>query len=138
MEKIKKFALSNEFAVISVILALIILFWTYGCESKVRSMNGTGVLVTRPELDAEVEGIIALADVKYRQLQSQDALKKLLFDSLAIYAQTGTINPLGVLSAVLGLAAVGTTVDNVRKKKQLTTLNKSVSEKPPTDAPSVA
>lgn len=122
-DKLKDFFLKdNLFLACGIVVAVILLVWFYGCESKVRSIDGSNQMVTRPELRAELDVFLAKAEVRFKQLDQMDQLKQTLLNSLALYAHTGTLNPLGVLSSILGVLGAGAIGDNVRKRKEITTL----------------
>ncbi len=105
--------------IIAIILAAGLLFWAYGCESKVKALNGSLRSVTRAELAMELDLILAKAELRFADLDQQDRIKKVLFDNAMLYAQSGTINPFGVLTTLAGIIGLGATVDNVRKRKEI-------------------
>jgi len=102
-----------------IALALVALLWTYGCESRVRPLNGSPVKVTRAELETELNQFIALAEIRFRELDRQDKFKQILFDNAVIFAETGGINPLGVITSLAALFGIGATADNLRTRKKL-------------------
>lgn len=103
------------------LLILVSLFWTYGCESKVRPLNGSAVRVTREELQTELNTYLALAEIRFDELDKQDQFKQILFNNAVIFAQTGGVNPLGVITSLAALFGIGATVDNIRTRKKLST-----------------
>lgn len=122
------FFTNNLFISVGIVISLCLLIWFYGCESKVRSLEDPRVLVTRCELEIELEShlsqvetqldlYIQKADIKFRRLDSLDQIKKTLLNFLALYAETGVINPAGIVSAIIGILGTGAIVDNIRVRK---------------------
>lgn len=128
-EKIKSFFLKNNFFIcLALAISICIVSWFYGCESKVRSLDDPKIFVSRVELEAELTShlntvetqldlYIQRTDSKFLQLDRQDAIKKTVLGFLALYAETGTINPGGIISVIIGLLGTGAIVDNVRVRK---------------------
>jgi len=105
--------------IVAIVLTLVALLWTYGCESTVRPLNGSPVKVTRAELETELNQFIALAEIRFRELDKQDEFKQILFNNAVIFAETGGINPLGVITSLAALFGIGATADNIRTRKKL-------------------
>lgn len=117
--RIREFLLTNNlFISFGIVICLCLLVWFYGCESKVRSLDGSKSLVTRGELQAELDVFLERAEARYRQLDRQDMLKMTLLNHLALFAETGTVNPLGVVSGIIGILGTGAIADNVRVRKK--------------------
>lgn len=104
--------------VTGILFCLGIIFYIYGCESKVMSLNGPQ-MVSRAILQLELDTYMRTAEIRFAQLDKQDAFKKALFDQALITTQTQTINPYGVIATLLGIAGIGATVDNVRKRSEI-------------------
>lgn len=117
MKSLRSFLKSNAGLAIAVALAMVLFAWTYGCESKVRSLTHDQLLVTRDELRFELDTLIRKAELKYEQLNQQDMIRQTIYNHLSLIAQTGTINPLGVVTALGTLLGIGATADNIRKRK---------------------
>lgn len=112
----------NIGAVVSLVLASVLIVWAYGCESQVKSLTGAG-LVTRDEmtvelnaevrrLEAEIDRLNETAIARYTQLDRKDAIKAKLFDTMAIATQAGTFNSIGLATLAGSLMAIGLGVDN--------------------------
>ena len=113
---------------VAVIIVIAVLFWTYGCDSKVASIMAPNQKVTRVELslevqmeakrlEAELDNLIALAEVKEQDLDRQDAFKAKLVEFGMVIAEGGTVNPAGVAVGLLGVLGIGAVVDNRIKDK---------------------
>lgn len=113
--QIKKFIDHNAAIIMACVWCVAALLWFYGCEAKTSSLVTPAVKVTRAELEIEVNNLAALAKVKFADLERQEILKQKIAEALAVSAQSGTINPTGVISLVLSILGIGT-VATYRKK----------------------
>lgn len=116
-EKIKTICNHERYQVIAGFCIVVFLIWMIGCNSKVQSLNDPTKKVTRAELRSELDFLIAQANIRFSQLDQQDELKKAIAENALIWAQTGTINPIGLVMGLLAIAGVGASIDNVRKRK---------------------
>jgi len=125
IEKVWRAIRHNHSLVVAVVACVLISYWIYGCQSQVESMRTPGKKVTRPELKIEVDTFLAQANVKFEDLDRQDAFKQELVKYALVLAEGGTVNPVGVitgLSAILGLGAIA---DNRRKDGVIKGLKKN-------------
>ena len=95
------------------------MLWILGCPSTVNSIQDPKRKVTRAELQAEIDYMLSIAEVRFKDLEKLDQLKKILFNSSVLLASGGTVNPIGVVTSIAAILGVGATVDNVRKRKKL-------------------
>lgn len=115
----KKLILNNPLTFTAAAIALLVLLFAIGCESKVSSINRPSYFITRAELEAEVDSFLAIAKIRFDQLNQQDAFKKIVFEQASIIATGGTINPLGLITTIGTILGVGATSDNIRLRKKL-------------------
>ena len=80
MKKALKFLNENHHYVIAAIILLLACFWTYGCESKVKSVLNPGEKVTRAGLQLELDYLVGQLEIKFATLDRQDELKQTLLD----------------------------------------------------------
>lgn len=113
----------ERYQTISVVLTALLLCFFYGCQPKCKSLFNPGVNVTRMQLDAEVDSVIAKANIGYASLEQQKKLQELLFEQSLISVTTGAFNPVGLITSVGALLGVGAVTDNVRKRKQIKKLS---------------
>jgi len=106
-------------------LVCVILLFTVGCDSTVKSINDPATQVNRYGLDAEVSYFLDIAENRYKALDQQDALKNLIFDHAILYTQTGAFDPVGLLSTIFGLLGVGAVTDNVRQRAKARKVRKT-------------
>jgi len=105
----------KTFTVLAAIVAIIGVFYFYGCESRTYSLTDSTQRITRNELEAEIALFNARANARIGNLDAQDKLKKMLIDQVSIVAQGGAINPIGALNSVISIMAVGYAVDSRKK-----------------------
>lgn len=113
--------LFNDFhsSTIATIIIIAILFWCYGCQSKCKSILDPGQKITRGELQIEVDTLLATAKLRLEDLDQQDNLKLLLFQQAALFAETGTVNPMGILTTGLSIFAVSFGLDQRKRAIKL-------------------
>ena len=120
MKKLLETLLNHErYQSIAVVLIMALLIWTYGCPSRVKSLNRPGTRVTRAELQIEIDTLLATAEAHLVDLDRQVNVKRLIYDNLLLTAQSGQFNLLGLVAAAFTTLGIGATVDNVRKRKEL-------------------
>jgi len=105
--------------VIALILLTGFLFWGHACQPTVKSLLVPGQKVTRPELQIELDTIIATADFRMADLDRQEAFRDIIFKNATLMIEGGTLNPVGILTLLAGLYGVGRgTSDFVKKVKK--------------------
>jgi len=136
LAKLKDLLNHERFQVIGVCVTIIFFVWFFGCESKVRSLGNPQLLITRSELNAEVDFYLAQAEIRFNDLDKQDEFKRFLVEKSLIIAEGGAVNPYGIFATVLGIFGIGATVDNVRKRNVIrTNLKQYVSATKATSVP---
>lgn len=121
---------TNHWLVLGFLFSFGLVFWIYGCQSETKSLVNSDRQVTREELQLELNNYIALAKIRFAELDRQDELKAVLLDNASLFAQTGTMNPYGLLTTLLSVAGISFGLDRNRKLKELKT--GSVLTKPET------
>lgn len=105
---------------ISIVVLTALLFWGYSCQSEVKSLIKPNEKVTRPELQVELDTIIATAEFRMADLDRQDQFRDIIFKNAMLMVETGTINPIGIitlLTSLYGISRGGSDiVKRVRKK----------------------
>lgn len=115
LEKVWKAIRHNQGLTIAIIIVLGLLVWSYGCESKVSSLNNSQLMVTRAELEVEIESFMSTAEIRISDLDRQDAIKRKLFEFAVAAAETGTINQSSVFAIISWILFGGVLIDNRRK-----------------------
>jgi len=111
------FLSKNQWYIIGLIAAFVIVFYTYGCQSTVPSLTTKDKQVTRGELQAEIEYLTAIAKDRALSLNKQDELKQQLLDTGKLIADGGNINPIGAINFLTSIAAIAFGLDRNKKLK---------------------
>ncbi|GAH69230.1 unnamed protein product [marine sediment metagenome] len=101
---------------LTVLTAL--LFWGYSCQPQVASLVNPGVKITRPELQIELDAIIATAEYRLTELNKQQAFQDIIFKNAMLMAETGTMNPVGILTLLAGLYGIARGTKDLKDKVQ--------------------
>lgn len=128
MEHVARWVRHNQGVFVSMIICAGLLVWGLGCKSKVASLVDPTKRVTSPELaaeldqltarlNAELDALIKMAELRQQDLLRQDEVKTKLFEFAAMTYKAGTFNPAGVITLVGSLLGVGLVVDNRIKDK---------------------
>lgn len=112
------FASHNTGIVIGQLICLGVLIFAYGCQSKVASIISPGAKVTRAELLVEVDSFLAVADLRFADLNKQDKFRDEIFKHASLWAQGGIVNPMGLALSLASIIGIGATVDNVTKRRR--------------------
>lgn len=117
LQKLKHLMNHERYQVVTIIIVLTFMIYLQGCPSKCPSMITDNHRVTRNELKAEVDLLLARAGERIRTLDQQDAFKKLIAENALLFTASGTVNPVGLMTAVFSVLGIGATVDNIRRRK---------------------
>lgn len=117
-----KFLNDNHWYILAFALLSASVFYSYGCESKVKSLCVPGQLVNRSELQNELNYLVGLARSREENLDKQDAVKQSLLDAANVIGSGGSINPSGLinLAASIGGISFGLT----QRQKRITASTK--------------
>ena len=115
--KLTNFFKKETAEIIAFAIVILCTIWINGCESRVYSLSGNGLKLSRVELQNELDTYLALAKVRFEQLNKQDEFKQAVFNIGVNLAEGGTVSPLGVALILGNIIGIGATVDNVRKRK---------------------
>ncbi|GAI98586.1 unnamed protein product, partial [marine sediment metagenome] len=80
--------------------------WLYSCESQVKSLDGSGQLVNRAELQLELDRFMAMAQVRMAALDKQDAFRALIIENSLLLVQGTPFNPVGLITAIAGIYGI--------------------------------
>ena len=128
MKAAMKWVRHNQGLTVSIAICLVLLIWTFGCESKVNSLKQPGMKVDRAEFALEVqelsrepeidlEWLAGRAQLGFARLDLDDAVRKKLFDFAVLSASTGGVSTAGVITLLAGILGVGAVADNRIKDK---------------------
>ena len=105
----------NHMLVHGIICSVIILLAITGCEPKTRSLLNKNRKVTRAELNIELDTLLSTAELRTRDLDRQEQLRDLIFQSALQVTQGGQLSIPGLLLALGNIVGIGAIIDNRRK-----------------------
>lgn len=101
---------------IALTILTTLLFWGYACQPQVASLVHPGVKITRPELQIELDAIIATAEYRLTELNKQQAFQDIIFKNALLMAETGSINPVGILTLLAGLYGIARGTKDIKDR----------------------
>lgn len=110
----------NLTLIITGLITLSIILFIYACEPKVPSLNDQKYLVTRSELQVELDNILALAKMRMLSLDKQDAVRNIILQNSLVLLQGQPFNPVGIITgiaAIYGITQGGSNITKVVKEK---------------------
>jgi len=117
--------------IITAAIAVPLIAYAYGCQSMTASLLDPDARVTRPELQAELQYLVSKAEARFADLDRQDDFKATLFDQFLVATQSGTVNPQGIIAAIIGALGIGALVNNVKLRYDLNGKKKASPNGPP-------
>lgn len=116
-QKIKLFFNHQRYQTIAMLVVVGVCLWLFSCANTVPSMNGSREKVNSEQLQLEIDHFLAKAEQRFEELDQQNKIKRLIFDTALIVTSGGAVNPVGIITTLAAIFGVGATVDNVRKRK---------------------
>ena len=105
----------NPIEYIAGIVLAIMLFLLFGCEPTTKSVWNPETKVTRAQLQIEMEHYLASVEARFADLDKQDKFRQFIFNQAFIIAESGGVNPLGILTALGSLFGAAVFADNRKK-----------------------
>lgn len=93
----------NHRTIITVVVTISICIWLYACESKTKSLDGSGRLINRAELQLELDTFIGQAEIRTADLDQQDAVRDLIIQNGLLIVSGQPFNPIGIITAFAGI-----------------------------------
>lgn len=101
--------------VLALNIAFTLIMWAVGCQPTVPSLVYPDQQLTRTQLQFEMETLIRAFELKNTELQQQEKLRRLITENALLIAQSGSFNPLGLITALAAFYGVGTVANDARK-----------------------
>lgn len=101
------------------IIGLGFMFYSYGCEPKVKSLIHDQHRINRQELQLELDQLINMAQLRMADLDKQEQFRSIILQNALILVQGQPLNPVGIITAfaaVYGAMQGGRTITKVVKK----------------------
>ncbi len=117
LTKLKCWFNHERYQIVTAILVCFFVSWMQCCASTTKSLLDPNQKVTRGELKAEMDLMLARCADRVEHLDQQDAFKNAIAENALLFTETGTINPIGLVTTVFGVLGLGAVVDNVRRRK---------------------
>ena len=114
----------NRYQSISIIISISLLVIWLGCEPKAKSIRNPALLINRAQMKAELDSIIIQVQNSVDEMDRREKVLNYLFQQALIVAESGTVNPIGILTSLGAILGIGAGVDNVRNRKKIKTLEK--------------
>lgn len=96
----------NHKTIITGIVTIAICLWLYACESQVKSLDGSGTLINRAELQLELDSMIDSAQLRMLDLDRQDAFRDIIIQNSLLLVQGQPFNPVGLLTSIFGIYGI--------------------------------
>jgi len=125
MNQIWKFIRHNQGMFVGGAIITALLIWVYGCPSTVVSVHNPPALVTRAELEIEVNHFLKQAELRFAELDQQNEFKRTFFAMALEFMESGKINPVAIAITLGNILGLGAVIDNVRKRTLINTLKKN-------------
>lgn len=113
--------LKDNWPTYAVMLAAnVLLLLCVSCPPTTKSLFNNSKKITRPELQLELDTIIATAQLRLADLDKQQQLRDVILKNALIMVETGTFSPFGMATALFGfygIATAATKAKNAIKKK---------------------
>ena len=113
---------ANPPMTVAVIILTGLLFWGFSCQPQTDSLLHPEKKITRPELQIELDTIIATANFRLADLDNQEQFRDIIFQNALLMIGGGAINPAGIITLLTGLYGItrgATDIKNRIKKKTL-------------------
>lgn len=99
----------------TIVLTVVMIVYIVGCEPKVRSLNDRQQMVTRQELQFELEQILQTAELRMAALDQQEQFRNLVLQNALLILQGTPFNPVGLVTAIAALYGIGQAGTKVTK-----------------------
>lgn len=129
----------NLFTTIAIGVAIIFCTTIYGCNPHTKSLLDPSKKVTAEELTIEYNSQLAVLEAQLEKLQESykvrtedlariQSMRDQLVQIGLVCLDGGTINPVGLATAVLGALGIGLAVDNRMKDKVIKTRTNDIKD----------
>lgn len=118
VKEVLNFTSHNTGITIAACIIFCIVIWIFGCNPKVQSLIDPTQRITSEELAIEIDTFLAMAEIRYGQLEQKERLKQMVFKHTLLFADSGSINPYGIMMSLQAIIGTGAIVDNMTKRRK--------------------
>ena len=104
----KEWLKKNWKAVLIGVTTVLLMLFYIGCQARTRSLSDPKRLVSRGELQIELNNVLATAELRMADLDKQEAIRSLILQNALVLASGGTLNPVGIISAIAAVYGIAT------------------------------
>ena len=122
---------ANLHFIITAAILLLLLYYIVGCEPTAQSMLDADRQVTGDILMQEFKLIAATYEKRIADIELQQKIRNMLLQESLTLANTGQLNPVGIITSLMSIFGVAATADAVRSRNRLKKM--SISIKTSTD-----
>jgi len=122
---------ANLHFIITATILLLLLYYIVGCEPTAQSMLDADRQVTGDILMQEFKLIAATYEKRIADIELQQKIRNMLLQESLTLANTGQLNPVGIITSLMSIFGVAATADAVRSRNRLKKM--SISIKTSTD-----
>lgn len=94
-------------------------FYAYGCESTTSSLIDPTQRVNLDRLQSELDFLVSKYETGLADIERQNKFRQAILNQTLIIAESGTINPVGLITTALAIFGIGATADDVRLRKKI-------------------
>jgi len=118
MNKILDFVKDKWPIMIAYNVVISLLFFAFACTPKTESLIEPDKKVTLEQLQSEVDILIFRSEARLADLQKQYELRDFILNQSLTIAQTGEVNPIGLITSIIAIMGIGAGADDIRLRKQ--------------------
>jgi len=104
--------------ILSILIIIGLTIYAVGCKPTTPSLIDPSKKVDVFELQTEIDSLMLLSKARFEDLQRQNEFRDFIFNQSIKIAESGQINPLGLITTLAAVFGVGSTADNVRLRQQ--------------------
>lgn len=102
-----------------VLISIGLLVYAYGCEPTTTSLINPNLKVNSSQLNTEFEILLLQHEQRTQDIDRQFEIRNMLFQQGLTIVQNGSINPIGLITAIIAFFGIGTAIDDLRLRKKL-------------------
>ena len=118
IENVRSVIKTNCGEIISFVLVIWLLVFAFGCQPKTRSLIDPEKKIDRKALIIEMDYLQSRFETATIDLDKQEKLRNIILQQSLTIANSGDINPLGIITGLMAIFGAGASVDNVRLRKK--------------------